>query len=148
MTNTPNPLASDWRERLANAWYRLKLGDTALQIEKDGRRQRATEFAVVQAYKAAGLEGKHPLEDEEVAVSVGDTTINHYTPPTASGSSSTLKTAGLVGAGALAALAAPIAYDAITSRPTPDPSQAAVSQDRDTQYQFRVVPELSGDRDP
>ena len=140
------PLSSDWKERLANIFYRLRAADGALQIEKDGRRQIATEHAIVQAWKAAGHTGKHPLEDEEVAVSVGDT-INYNAAPT-QGASGWISTAGkmLAGAALLGAGAGGAYWLGSDPQEQAATTPPQVIADRDTQYQFRVVPELSGDR--
>lgn len=156
MPSLPN-LPSDWRERLVRMYSRLKLGDAALQMEKDVRRQKVTEHAIGQAYERAGME-KPSVVEEEMAINLGDT-INYTAPPAPSPAaapptppatpqpSSGLKTAALVAAAGLAGATAPYVLPAVGAALTPDPPAAVSFDDTDTQYQFRVVPELSGPRD-
>ena len=140
---TLNPLPSDWRERLADTFYKLKAADHALQIEKDARRQRATEFAIVQAWKQAGGKDEHPLEGEDVSVSLGDNIT--YQTAGSGGMSSAAKSllAAAVGAGGLYAWQSWPSGGQVATEPKQAVEAAA---DNDTRYQFRIIPELSGDR--
>lgn len=88
MTTEIPPLPADWRERIAKFWYGLKMADSAIQLEKDGRRQLVAEHAVRAAYRVAG--GKELPEfpaglEEDMSVNVGDQIHYHHAAPQPAG---------------------------------------------------------------
>lgn len=144
-------MALEWANDIARRWYQLKLADTALQVEKDTRRQAVTEHAIRKAYElvGAGPVAQWPLEGDDMAVNVGDNVTITPSSGLAAISAAALAIGGL-GAGVPAGLLvakmladpppvvqqlepAPVASPPATPPPLPGPAT-----DHDTQYDFGI----------
>ena len=134
--NTAYPSGS-LRENLMRKWAGLKLADYGLQLEKDGRRQQIVERLIRKTQDGTlGRPTNEPWPDEEMAVSVGDTTNHHYhTPPRGNSLGKLAIAAGLLATG----VAVPFVLNALR-----DPPPAVSTDDRpdsDTQYGLRLFHE-------
>lgn len=144
-TTTEKPTATDppdWKSRLGDLWYKTKVADYALQIDKDDRRQRILERLAKKTQDGTLGEATAEPSDagDDMGVAVGNEIHHHHQQPKAEPASTvakTLATAGLAAAGLGAGISAPIlAYN--LTRPD-KPAQADTAfVDTDTQYGLRV----------
>ena len=72
----------NWKEKIADKWWRVKVAEQAVQVEKDVRRQHITVNAIKNAYRIVGNKEPDDLPqhlEEPMSVNVGDNT-NYYAP--------------------------------------------------------------------
>lgn len=151
-TNSQEP--TTWKERVADQWWKLKLADFGVQIDKDMRRHAMVERLVKKTQdgtlQQVTAEPMDKTLDEQMGVRIGDEIHYHNTQATkpvkseqqTQGSSlgKTLAAAGLAAAGLGAGVALPIAAWNMTR---PD-TQVVVEQnpgidtDTDTQYGLKI----------
>ena len=144
--NRSNPPGS-LRENLIKKWGRLKLGDYALQVEKDGRRQQIVERLIRKTQD--GTLGKPTTEaddnaawpESDMAINLGDTTTNVYhQPPQASDGNRGRafgKAALLVGLLAAGLGGGALAATLLGGKETP--ARAVTDTDTNTQYGLRLL---------
>ena len=141
-----------WKEKLARDWYRVKLADQALQVDKDMRRQaiierliKKTQEGTLQTPTAEPMDNQF---DEPMAVRIGDESHIHYhneksvteaapkDKPSSIGK--TLAGIGLAAAGLGTGAALPIAAYQLLRPDTNVIVPPSVDTDTDTRYKLRV----------
>ena len=155
MVTQPNQQPNDWKEKLADQHWKLKLADFGVQIDKDMRRQAMVERLIKKTQDGTlDQETNEPMDkklEDEMGVRIGDEihyhnettpppTKNEARPPNPPTAPSLAKKAAAIGlATALggAGLAAPIAAWNLTRQP----DQTTVIEggnDTDTRYGLRI----------